>query len=231
MGSEEPVGPASAEPPAGAVARNAFHLILGQVATTVLAIVLSASLARYLGAADFGLYFLIFTMATFAYVIVEWGQPLVVIREIAKDPAHAGQLMGTALALRVALAALILFPAWLLSWVLGYDARTRWLGLALIVAMLPFFLAQGYGMLFRARDRMSLDAGVSVANKALGLALTVPALAIGWSIGGIVGAQAVSGLVALALAAVLFRRLGLGGSGSRGTPRAPCSRAARRSWP
>ena len=212
MGSEQPPGPESAPEaaPAGAVARNAFHLILGQVATTVLAIVLSASLARSLGAADFGLYFMIFTTATFSYVIVEWGQPLVVIREIARDPAHAGQLMGTALALRVALAALVLVPAWLLSWALGYDARTRGLGLALIVAMLPFFLAQGYGMVFRARDRMGLDAGVSVANKALGLVLTVPALALGWNIAGIVGAQAVAGLAAVVLAAVWFRRLGLG---------------------
>ena len=38
---------------------------------------------------------------------------------------------------------------------------------------LPFFLAQSYGIVFRGRDRMGLDAWVSVANKIalLGLAL------------------------------------------------------------
>jgi O-antigen/teichoic acid export membrane protein len=202
--------PAGAPVPSGAVARNAFHLVLGQASTTVLAIVLSASLARYLGAADFGLYFLIFTMATFAYVVAEWGQPMLVIREVAQDPLNAGRLVGTALAMRVVLAVAIVVPAWLLSLALGYDLRTRWLSVGLIAAMLPFFLAQGYGMVFRARDRMGLDAGVSVANKALGLGLTVAALAAGWSIVGIIGAQAVSGVAALVLASALYRRLRLG---------------------
>ena len=44
----------SSHPPPGAkVARNAFHLVLGQASTTVLAVLLSAALGRWLGAADF----------------------------------------------------------------------------------------------------------------------------------------------------------------------------------
>jgi O-antigen/teichoic acid export membrane protein len=212
MGSEGPVGAEStaAPTPSGAVARNAFHLVLGQVATTALAIALSASLARHLGAADFGLYFLIFTMATFAYVIVEWGQPLIVIREIAQDPEHAGRLLGTALVMRVALAVVIVIPAWALAVLLGYDLRTRWLSVGLIAAMLPFFLAQGFGMVFRARDQMGLDAQVQVANRALVLAVAIPALAVGWGVGGILGATAVAGAAALALAALLYHRMRVG---------------------
>jgi len=47
-------------------------LVLGQVTTTALAVVFSAALGRSLGARDFGLYFLITSFATFAYVIVDW---------------------------------------------------------------------------------------------------------------------------------------------------------------
>ncbi len=64
----------------GTVARNAFHLVLGQAATTALAIVFSAALGRSLGTSDFGLYFLITSFATFAYVLVDWGQQIYVNR-------------------------------------------------------------------------------------------------------------------------------------------------------
>jgi len=103
----------------GTVARNAFYLVVGQVVTTALAIVLSAALGRSLGARDFGLYYLISTMSTFAYVFVEWGQPYFVIRQVARDPLRSGDLLGTGLAIRVALAMLVLAPAGLVAWLLG----------------------------------------------------------------------------------------------------------------
>jgi hypothetical protein len=52
------------------VARNAFYLMLGQVMTTALVILFSSALGRMLGASDFGLYFLIVSFSSFAYVLV-----------------------------------------------------------------------------------------------------------------------------------------------------------------
>src|SRR5262249_1621852 len=49
--------------------RSVMHLGLGQVATTVLTILLSAALARTLGPSDFGLLYLVTAIATFAYVV------------------------------------------------------------------------------------------------------------------------------------------------------------------
>lgn len=192
------------------VARNAFHLVLGQVATTALAIVLSAALGRSLGADRFGVYFLITSMSTFAYVFVEWGQQLFVIREVARQPERSGEFLGSSLALRAGGAALVSVPAGLAAWLLGYSAETCWLAVAFIATSLPFFLAQGFGMVFRAWDRMQLDAGVSVANKVLVLLCTLAALAAGLGIPGVLVAQAVAGAVALALAVRLYRRLGAG---------------------
>src|SRR5436309_4314097 len=68
------------------VARNAFYLVLGQAMTTALAMIFSAKLGRTLGASDFGLYFLIASFSTFAYVLVDWGQQFYVIREVACKP-------------------------------------------------------------------------------------------------------------------------------------------------
>ena len=73
-------------------------------------------------------------------------------------------LLGTILLLRIAGAALVTVPSGLAAWALGYDAMTCWYSVAFIAVSLPFFLAQSYGMVFRGRDRMGLDAWVSVAK-------------------------------------------------------------------
>ena len=195
-----------AEPPR-TLARNAAYLVAGQVATTALAIVFSAALGRSLGPRDFGTWFLITTMTTFAYVLAEWGQPLFVIRQAAREPPRAGELLGTALALRIGFSVLVLGPAAGVAWMLGYGVRTTSLLVLLLVASLPLFLAQGYGMVFRARDEMGRDAAVSVSSKAVALGLALPALALGHGIAGVIAAQALGGLAALALAARLHRGL------------------------
>lgn len=80
-----------------AIVRNAFYLVIGQVSTTALAIVFSAALARSLGAGDFGLYFLISSFATFAYVVVDWGQQFYVIREVARSRRKQSAVSRTSL--------------------------------------------------------------------------------------------------------------------------------------
>jgi O-antigen/teichoic acid export membrane protein len=195
--------------PAG-IARNASFLALGQVGTTTLAILFNAALGRGLGARDFGLYFLATSMATFAYVFVEWGQPLVVIRETARQPELAGELLGTALFLRLAAAAAAALPLLLITIVLGYDARTRWLVALYFVATLPMCLSQGFGMVFRGRDRMDREALVSVTNRAIGLVLVMLALARGGGLAAVAVAQFAAGLGALVVAWFLHGRLKTG---------------------
>jgi O-antigen/teichoic acid export membrane protein len=199
---------ARAGAPTTAIARNAFYLVVGQAVTTVLAIILSAALGRALGATDFGIYYLITTMSGFAYVWAEWGQPPFVIRHVAREPLRSGDLLGTALALRAAFALVATILAGLIAWALGYGARTTWLSVFLILASLPLFLAQGYGMVFRALDKMEKDATVSVANKVIALCVALPALALGGAVPGVILAQAVAGVAALGVAARLHRRLG-----------------------
>jgi O-antigen/teichoic acid export membrane protein len=202
--------PAPSAPEAtGAIARNAVHLVLGQVGTTALAVLLAAALGRWLGAADFGLYYLVTSTSAFAYVLVEWGQAQLIVREVARAPDRAASLLGTALALRVAGSLLVAVLAALAFVVLRYDWRTGQLAVVFIGTSLPFFLAQAYGLVFRGRERMDLDAAVSVVNKVLVLALTLAAFAMGAGLLGAILAQAVAGLGALAVAAMLLPRLGV----------------------
>lgn len=221
-GAPLPAGAPSAHPPGPApsiatdhressagIARNAFFLVIGQIVTTALAIVTNAALGRYLGAVDFGRYYLMLALSTFAYVFVEWGQALFVVRQVAIAPARSGELLGAALGLRAAFALVVIVPAGLVSLALGYGGYTTLLSVLLILATLPMFLAQGYGMAFRAHDRMSRDAVVSVTGKAAALCVAVPALALGAGIPGVFLALAVGGGTAVTVAAWLYGRMGL----------------------
>ena len=189
------------------IASNVVYLALGQVGTTTLAIVFSAALARRLGPSDFGLYFLVNSMVMFAYTIVQWGQPMLVVREVARDPQRVGELLGTGLVLRVVAAAVVSVPLLLIA-SLGYDARTVSVLALYFVAMLPISLAQGFGMVFRGFDRMDRDALVSVLNSAAGLALVVAALAHGGGLVAVGISEFGAEFVSLVVARWFYERLG-----------------------
>ena len=191
------------------LARNAFFLLLGQVGTTILAVVLNAALARTLGAADFGIYFLLLSMSTFAYVVVEWGQSALLVREAARQPQMAGKLLGSALAFRVMVALAATLFTGLLTRVLGYDARTQALSALMVLCGLPLALSQPYTYMFRARDRMDLDAVVGVTAKLVIVAVTLAVLMAGFHLAGVVSAQGAGGAVALLVAVLLARRIHL----------------------
>ncbi len=207
--------PISVPPPPGEtsgarVARNAFFLVLGQIATTVLAVALSAVLGRALGAADFGVFFLVTSMALFGQVIVDWGQSQFMIGEVARAPKEAGILLGSVLVMRtvggVVMSGLTAATAYILF---DHDLKTVGAAAAMVLAMIPFHLAQGFGTVFRGREHMELDSAVSVFNKAFTVGATLLLLAIGTGLMGAIVAQALGGIVAVAMAAVLVRRLAL----------------------
>jgi O-antigen/teichoic acid export membrane protein len=188
-----------------AVARNALWLVLGQAVSTTLAIVLSAALGRSLGAADFGVYYLVTSITTLAFVFVEWG-PSQVVRDVAREPAAAGRLLGTTLAWRAGAAVVAGIAATAVAWLLGYDSRTLGLGAVVMAATLPLALAQAHGLVFRAVERMDDDAAVTVTGKVLIVALTLPALALGGGLLSVLLAQGGAALVALGVAFAIYRR-------------------------
>ena len=201
-------GSAAAPHPASVtVARNALFLLMGQAATTALGVVVNALLGRSLGAADFGLLFLVTSISALPYVVVEWGQTSYVVAEVARRRTDAGELIGTSLALRVAggLAACVVTAT--VMWLLGYDLRTRLLATALVLATLPLFLAQGCTMAFRGHERMDYDASTSVLAKLFAAAIILPTLLLGGRVLGVIVAQGLAGVATLGVAFFLLRRL------------------------
>lgn len=188
--------------------RNILHLGMGQVATTALTMFLSAAIARSLGASDFGLLYLLTTIATFAYVFVDWGHGSYVTREVAIHPERSGELLGSVLVVRAATALVMCVIAVGLTTLFGYDLRTRLLAGLLMLAWLPQFLGLSYSWIFRASERMEYDALLQVVLKLCTLAMAASALALGGGVVGLIPAYAAAGAITTAVAIVLYRRLG-----------------------
>ena len=191
------------------MARNTVSLVLGQVITTALTLVLNAAIARSLGPSDFGVLYLVTSVATFAYVFVDWGHGIYVIREVARRPECAGELMGTVLAVRVATAVALTGPAVLIARLIGYDARTQ-LGIAIMmVAWLPMYLGLSFGWAFRGVERMEFDALVNVVLKFLWLVAGITILMSGGRLLGVIMAAGIAGSITFAVATLIYRRVGL----------------------
>lgn len=214
MQSTSPSSASVAEPSldpshSGIVARNALFLLMGQVVSTLLSIALSAALGRTLGPADFGVYFLILTMATFVFVVVDWGQIALVVREGARAPESLGPLLGNSLAFRAGAGVLAALATTGVAHLLGYGDRVSWLAGLMVLCMLPFALSQSFGYVFRSQNRMDLDSGVTLTSKALTVLCTLAVLALGGHLFGVVLAQAVGGVGALLVGGLLARNAGL----------------------
>lgn len=199
----------SGTPRRGGMIRNIVHLGLGQVATTILTIVLNATLARSLGAADFGLLYLLTSIASFAYVVVDWGHAPLIIRETARDRLQSGLLMGSAMALRSATALVACVVVFGITWLLGYDLKTRVLAVVLILGLLPQYLGLSLGWVFRGIERMERDAQINVLYKLVALVLSLVSLKLGGHVAGLILAWTVAGALTLVCGVAMYRSMHL----------------------
>ena len=202
-----PAGAAAAS--RAGLARNVFHLGIGQVLTTVLTMMLNAAIARTLGASDFGLLYLLQSITNFAYVFVDWGHGPYVTREVARHPERAGELLGSVLVVRVLSTLVVGALAVLLTWLLGYDVRTRVLTAFIILCWMPVYLGLTYAWVFRGRERMDCEALLNVVLKSSTLALALGCFALGGRLIALLPMYSVAGALTAGVALWVYHRLAL----------------------
>ncbi len=189
---------------ASIVARNAFYLFIGQVVSTVLGLLLNAALGRTLGPIEFGIYYLLTSICAFSYVIVDWGQTAVIVREAVRSPHETGDLLGAALIFRLIVAGILALLAAFGTKSLGYSDRVQVLSALAILCGIPLALSQVFGYVFRARNRMDLDTAISVAAKLISVIIAVGALLFGARLAWVFIAQLCGGVGGLGLAVLAW---------------------------
>jgi len=189
------------------VTRNVLHLLLAQIASMVIAFVVTVRIARHLGPDDYGVLFFSTSFVTLAFILVDLGQTYYVVSAIARDPRRAGVLFGTGMALRLAAAALILLPVWGLARLLGYTEQTRAAIFATFVFSLVSSIGGGFSLVFRGLERMDWDALSGTATKVLYGVTSLAAVSLGAGVVGVIGGQAVGTAMGLVVCVALLARL------------------------
>ena len=72
------------------VLRNALYLVGAQAVAMPLSILINVLMARYLGAAQFGHFYLAGTFVAFGFLFVSWGQNGTLPAKVARDHARSG---------------------------------------------------------------------------------------------------------------------------------------------
>ncbi len=118
------------------VAKNTLYLTAASIAQKILAFFYFLLLARVMRPEATGDYFLALSITTIFSTITDLGVTPVVIRDVAKVPERAADLIRRAVWLKIPFMVLATVGAVAMSWALGYDATVRELVLVASLVML-----------------------------------------------------------------------------------------------
>lgn len=158
------------------VIRNTLYVVAAQVIVTPLTVLMNAVMARQLGPAQFGQLYLATTLASLAFLFVEWGHGGALTGGIARDRSRAGLLLGSSLVWRTAAA--VITSALILGacMALGYDrAFLSILALALLVSLLSTFSFACHDV-YRGFERTDFGAISYVGWQLLSAMVVIPVL-------------------------------------------------------
>jgi O-antigen/teichoic acid export membrane protein len=187
------------------VARNTAAQALGKAAVLAVGAASIAITTRYLGAAGYGSFALALALVQMLGVLADFGVVTVVVREISREPARTGELVGNALTLRLLLGVVVVALAALLSLALPYSPDVR---VAILIAGVPFVLGLATTSLttiFQARLQMGRAAVADVAGRVAGLAALVAVVEADLGFKAVVATTAVAAAVTLAVTVAMVR--------------------------
>lgn len=136
-----------------AVIDNSGWLLLDRLLRLLLGLLVGAWVARYLGPAQYGELAYVLAYLAFFQAVASLGLDAIVVRDIARDPQQAGQILGTAFALRLATGTL----CWLAA-IVSVGATNGWndrsvLLIALAGALLVFQTADTVDLWFQSQSQ------------------------------------------------------------------------------
>ena len=161
------------------VFRNAVALLMSQAATMVMSFVTVPLVARALGSRDWGTMYLAGMVANFAVMVVECGQDNYILFSVAKANHRAGEILRSAVALRILIGVALLLPLHVALRLLHYDFTTRLLTMLVYASILLASLSNASMMVVRGLEKMGRPAAVRAFTEVIHTALIFLALWLG----------------------------------------------------
>jgi O-antigen/teichoic acid export membrane protein len=207
-------------PAARSISANSAILLAAQVGIKLIGLALIVLIARSFPVEGYGRFFYAFTFAALFAPLIEFGMDYHVTRMAAREPNRAGEYLSGSMGTKTLLALVVVPLALAVAVALRHPpAMLALIAVALLAAWITA-LAGSYTAVFRAGQRMDLEARTLVAGRAGGLVLSGAAIAAGRGLIAVAAAQAAGALIMFGLAARAAGRRALG----------PVAGAARRLW-
>ena len=176
-----------------------------KLATLALVVVM----ARELGDAGFGVFTFGFAFATLVTALAGFGQDVVLIREVARDPGRFHRYFFNTLVLKSTLAVPALLVSSAAAFALGVDAETRWVVLLLGLAVVAELLTMTCLAAFQAFERLVYMPIVLVTQRGVAAAFGIAALVGGAGVVTVSAIYAAAAALAFVLGlALVYRRIG-----------------------
>ena len=178
----------------GNIAKNTSYLTLALILQKVISFTYFTLLARYVGPASLGKYYLAISLTTIFAIFIDLGFANVLTREIAKDASKAGRWLGNILTLKLPLSLLALLVVFLLINILDYDPLTRSLVYISAISMVLDSFTSTFFSLVRGFHNLKYESISSVVFQLIVLVAGYSALLLG---GGLIPAMAALALASL----------------------------------
>ncbi|MBI4553679.1 MAG: flippase [Candidatus Latescibacteria bacterium] len=164
---------------AKSVAKNTSFMMGSQVITWVSSFVLMLFLPRYLGSADYGRLYLAMSVAMLVQILIEFGGPYFITKEVSRSRNTTAHLLVNSIALRILLWAASILILVVFSSVAGYSPTVKTLILILGVSKLWEGARRVLASCFQGFEMMQYPSLGAVVERVFVAAAGVGALLMG----------------------------------------------------
>jgi O-antigen/teichoic acid export membrane protein len=174
------------------IAKNTSYLTSALILQKIISFTYFTLLARYIGPANLGKYYLAISFTTIFAIFIDLGLANVLTREIAKNPDKAPRWLGNVLSIKLPLAIISLAAVFILINVLDYDLLTRQLVYISAISMVLDSFTATFFSVIRGFHNLKYESISSIIFQLIVLTAGYGALLLG---GGLIPAM---GALALA---------------------------------
>ncbi len=207
------------------VAKNSLAPMVLTLFNRGIALAFAAFMLRVLGPADAGKYYYAVVIFGWFEIITNYGLNALLMRDVARDRAHANRYLVNTTILRLALGVVVIpglaallalrqtLPSFVLPFGLGafhpdrLTADTLWAIALLVLAQAPATVSTGLSALFYAYEKAEYPAAVATLTTLVTVSLGTIVLVLGWGFVGLAATSIVVNVITLAVLAGLAWRL------------------------
>jgi O-antigen/teichoic acid export membrane protein len=187
------------------IARNTSLLLISQIIGYVLSLFSVAYIARYLGAAGYGIISFAFAFTTLFSVLADLGLQYLVVREVARDKSLAPKYLANVNLMKIVLSFITFGLIALTINLMGYPQQTIYIVYIIGLSVVCGSLASTFYSIFQAYEKMEYQSLGQVLSAALMFVGVILAVKYHISIIGFSSLYVLAGVVSLIYAIGIFR--------------------------